>query len=240
MAAMVDNKPSVINSILQQFEWGFSPDSFGKSTFEQINNEDINFIPGNIFQDFRTDVNFEYIIANRYYEKEQYIDSIDINPLIIWYGNLAKVKNGYVDPKTDELKIKIENNNIYILRDYLRDFLSAYNKCCVLCFDNRRFSSNKPNVNLNNNICDLFCYQIAPFTTLNSNMKFGTSILGKIIIKPYTQPHHEDYLYFKPETQQYAEFIIGINRDTGDNIKFTCDESKLSNFLVKTQEHLTF
>ena len=64
--------------------------------------------------------------------------SVEINPKFIWYGNLVKQNEGYVDALTDELIIKVTPYHIEVKREYLKDFLCALDKVCVIVFDHRR------------------------------------------------------------------------------------------------------
>lgn len=233
MSAMFSNTENA-EEILNFFDWGFSPDSFGHSTFWTGLEEDkITFTPGNTVLDHHTNIQFEYLIANRYFESTDFSTIVDINPLLIWYGNLYPSEKGFIDPKTKDLKIKVIDKNYYILCDYLRDFLAAYQKKCIICFDNRRFSKETIQVNSLNQKESLFAYQVCGFDGRFSDYTSGSSILGKVIIESYTEPRHEDYLYFKPETKQFETFIIGIDKKSGQSISHSCNEDSLSNFFGK-------
>lgn len=229
-SALIPNDNKFIKEYLEDYEWGFSTNTFGKSYFEKVynsNTEKLFFIAGN-----KKD-KFEYLIAYRTFN-EKYEKQIEINPELIWYYNLVKRDNNYVDPITDDVKIKIEQGRILILKTYLKDYLCAHNKCCVVCFDHRRFFKTESDLN----------YQTKEFNEKNLNIIFVknsyeyseyngmSSILGKIIIKPYSKPKHREYEYFT-EKKKFENYIIGVEVDTGDEIEFTCNEDDLANYFGK-------
>lgn len=47
--------------------------------------------------------------------------SVEINPKFIWYGNLVKQNDGYVDSKVTPYHIEVK-------REYLKDFLCVIDK----------------------------------------------------------------------------------------------------------------
>ncbi|WP_054750097.1 hypothetical protein [Ruminiclostridium josui] len=127
--ALLDNDDEYIKQYLKDFEWGFSPNSFGHSFFEQVSRnigngqfkDEIYFVVGD-----KKD-KFEYLVAYRYFNKK-YSAQYDINPKLIWYNNLVKVGENYHDPISDEVIIRASANKVEVLTKYLRDFLCAHNK----------------------------------------------------------------------------------------------------------------
>lgn len=236
MASMINNNKESREGCLSKFDWGFSTDSFGKATFYQYGGKDgkIVFFAGNVYDDFGEE--YEYLVASRYFEGD-YPPVIEVNPELVWYGNLAKTSEGFIDSISNEIKIKITNNHVQIRRDYLKDYLAAKNKLCVIAFDNRRFVKTIDKVNKDyiqkkeNN----YNYSIAIQKDTFSEYDYYSSILGKCIIEPYKEPLHEAYRYFFPDSTEYVDFIIGLDENNGKEVTYTCNEDKLSNFFGKNQ-----
>lgn len=230
--ALIDNNDKFISQYLESFEWRFSPNSFGHSYFQQVSKnmgdgnfkDEIFFIEGDKIGDF------EYLIAYRHFNKK-YDAQFDINPKLIWYNNLVKVDNNYVDPYSDEIIIKTYDNKVEVLTRYLKDFLCANNKICIIAFDHRRYSliDNKiENVNkIYSNDTSYCLYAMNYYNYDDYNVM--TSIIGKSIIKPYNECHHSSLQYLIGK-EKYEEFIYGIDAMTGRDMKFTCDENKLANY----------
>lgn len=226
-SALIENDEQGIRDYLKEYEWGFSPSTFGKSYYEKTysnNSEKIDFITG----DTKDDI--EYLIAYRTFNKK-YEKVVEINPKLIWYYNLVKEGDIYKDPINDEPKIKLEKNKILVLKTYLKDFLNAHNKSCIICFDHRRFfeTDSKLTHEVKPFKGNYFNFMIARNSYTYNNYNGMSSILGKVIIRPYTKPNHRDYLYFEEE-KKYEQFIIGINDKTGDAIEYTCNEDELANY----------
>lgn len=230
--ALLDNDDEYIKQYLKDFEWGFSPNSFGHSFFEQVSRnigngqfkDEIYFVVGD-----KKD-KFEYLVAYRYFNKK-YSAQYDINPKLIWYNNLVKVGENYHDPISDEVIIRASANKVEVLTKYLRDFLCAHNKVCVIAFDHRRFaniSENMRNIqehrskDFYNILYSLNKYEFDDFNAL-------ASIIGKTVIKPYKECQHNS-LKFLIEDEKFEEFIYDIDKDTGKPVTFTCDENKLANY----------
>ncbi|MBU3206971.1 hypothetical protein KPL33_08265 [Clostridium algidicarnis] len=231
MGVMIDNKESIIEKSLEKFDWGFTPDSFGKATFWKGNGDDseITFSVGDKCENFEE--RYEYLITYRNFSGN-YETQIEINPALIWYGNLAKTDDGYIDTITNVLKIKVEKNKISVLREYLKDFLAAYKKVCVIGYDNRRFLKNTENIESSSiqKKYENYNYCLAIGKDDFSNYDFYSSILGKIIVRPYNEPLHEEYMYFKPEEKQYVDYIIAVDKTSGKEVTYKCNEDELSNF----------
>lgn len=231
MSAMIENEKEYKEQLLEKIDWGFLNDGFGKSTFYQYgnSNSNIEFSPGRLQKNF--DIEFEYTVAIRYFKRE-YPPVVEINPELIWYGNLLSTDKGYIDEETNEVKLIKQNNEIKIKRDYLKDYLAAKKKICVIAFDNRRFVNDITNVSLDNynKHEENFAYDICIGKDDFDEYKYYSSIIGKVLIEPYETPLHDHYRYFFPEKEEYHEFIIGINKKNGEPILNTCAEKKLSNF----------
>lgn len=236
--ALLDNDERFISEYLRDFEWGFSPDSFGRSFFEQISRnigngefkDDIYFVTGNERD------KFEYLVAYRSFNKK-YAAQFEINPKLIWYNNLVKVGENYVDPYSDGVIIRTEKNKVEIQTRYLRDFLCAHNKICVITFDHRRFALL---VNKISNVQKSYSfdtsYLLYAINTYNySDYNALASIIGKSIIMPYKECQHSS-LHYLIGNKEYQEFIYDVDINTGKQMKFTCEEDKLSNYFGANPE----
>lgn len=225
--AMIDvNK--IDSEYLSKFDWGFSTDSFGKASYGMYytqNTSEMYFNDGEHHEDF------EYIVALRYFEK--YDRSIEINPKLIWYYDLTKIDDGYVHPKTDEIIIKVNKNKIEVRKEYLRDFLCAYQKVCVIVFDHRRYFNKTDKIEYFNKSYSDKNYYFELYATktamLNDDFDSISSIIGKTLINPYKTPRHEEYKYFKDD-KKYEKFIVDYDEDDDELIEFTCNESELANY----------
>ena len=198
---LIENIDSSIAKCLKDSDWGFNTENFGKSYFGKnyyggIGKEEIFFETGE-----RQNI-FEYLIAIRNFNNE-YPSLIEINPKIIWYKNLVKSNNCYIDYRSDEEIIRITDQKIEIRKDYLKDYLSANNQCCVINFDHRRWykTDSKPKDDYKSFNGDFFKLAISnkiisdnefAYKGLNQN----SSIYGKAIIKPFLKPKHEEYLNY--------------------------------------------
>lgn len=213
--------------ILEKELWEISVDSFGKSYFEKVycnGKESINFKSGE-FEDI-----YEYLIAIRtYYDK--YKSTIEINPKFIWYQNLVKDNDTYLNPETDEVIIKINENTIEVKTKYLRDFLSAYEYICVICFDHRRFFEVDSKIEFYTKVekdTNMIMRYYKNSYIYNEKNAIA-SICGKVIVDPFNEPCHNDYLKFTEE-KKYENYIIGIDQDSGKDIEFTCNADMLANY----------
>lgn len=226
--ALLDKNKVYENDYLNDFEWGFSCDSFGKGGFGTYGWGKENEM---YFYDGTTHNDFEYLIAIRYFDK--YEKSVEINPKFIWYGNLVEQEKGYVDPISDEIVIKIAPAHIEVRRLYLKDFLCAFNKVCVIGFDHRRFFKSDNKIKNEYKCFQDDNYHISLSVSDNKihSLDFDgcSSIIGKIIISGLKKPHHRDYKYFNDE-KQYENFIVEYDEDEDELIEYTCNESELSNF----------
>ena len=186
--------------------WDFSLENFGRISFSiEIDDKEIENV---VFDDGKKYEGFEYLVCVRsFYGK--YKNSVEINPEIIWYKNLVKCEDGYKEPISDKLIIKISENKIEIEREYLKDFLSAVDKVCVLVFHHIRnfYSENK------------VLEEVKEYKDKNYYIKFfktednryddfnaSSSIQGKVIITPFRKPLHEDYKEITSK-EEYEEFI---------------------------------
>lgn len=229
--AICKNENSKINSIFKNYEWGFTPDSFGKSKFYKIWSQESDEI---VFETGEFENEFEYLVAYRTFDSD-YEPQIEINQKLIWYYNLVRVEDGYIEPFSKDYKIKISKNEVLVNLNYLKDFLAATNKVCIIGFDNRRFYKEPKELNKEykeekseNYICSLVISK-SEYRDFN----YYSCILGKVIIKPFSEPLHSDYKYLKPEEKKFEEFIIGIDKESGKEIQFTCNEEELANFFGK-------
>ena len=233
LSALINNDEQSISNYLKDYEWGFSPNTFGKSYYEKTysnNVEMIDFIVG----DKKDDI--EYLIAYRTFNRK-YEKVIEINPKLIWYYNLVKEGDTYVDPINDEPKIRLEKKRILVLKTYLKDFLNAHKKSCIICFDHRRFF--KTDSKLAHEVKRIqgenHNFVIVRNSYTYNEFNGMSSILGKVIIKPYTKSNHRDYLYLEEE-KKYERFIIGVDDETGEEVEFTCNENELANYFGKNPD----
>lgn len=210
-----------------KYDWEFSVDDFGTTTFIQYGNDEIVYESGE-----RKD-RFEYLIARRHFDK--YPSTYEINPKLIWYGNLRRSGNEYKNPKTDEIEIKADSHKVEIRATYLKDFLAANESYLTVVFDHRRYF--KKEVLEDKNTYDIhsgenyyICWALSKvegFSELSKKYDYCSSIIGKSVIWPYTKPRHEHYRYFFDD-EQYEQFVIAID-ENGDEITFECNPSFLAN-----------
>jgi hypothetical protein len=234
--ALLNNDEKLLHDYLQDFEWGFETTSFGNSYYQQtasnINGEfvdKISFIEGDKKDEF------DYLVAYRSYNKK-YEPQIEVNPKLIWYGNLVKAGNEYLDPVTDECMIKITNSQVQVLTSYLKDFLCSYHKACVIVFDHRRFGLVTESIKrIQRPVIGEKSYILYTFNDYSyKDFNAYVNIIGKSIITPYTKSRHSSLKYF--EEKEYEEFIIGVDEKTGDETVYTCNEDELANFFGANPE----
>lgn len=223
--ALMDKNKISGKDYLNEPNWNFASDSFGKSTFGSsgYDDENILFFDGTQYNEF------EYLIAVRCFEK--YEPAIEINPKFIWYGNLVKQENGYVDSLTDKLIIKNSLNHIEVKREYLKDFLCAHDKVCIIVFEHHRSFTSKDKIEPQyERISGTgYCMSLSISSFSSTEPYNSRSILmGKSMVFPFRQPRHRDYKYYAEE-KQYEEFIIAYNEDQDKKIEFTCNEAELEN-----------
>jgi len=226
--ALLDKNKVYENDYLNDYEWGFSTDSFGKGGFGTYgwgDEREMYCFDGTTCNDF------EYLVALRYFDK--YETSVEINPKFIWYGNLVKQENGYVEPISDELIIKSTSTHIEVKREYLKDFLCAFNQVCAIVFDHRRYFKFDGKVKE-----EYKCFRDDNYYILLSvsdnkihSLDFDgcSSIIGKVIISGFKKPRHRDYKYFNDE-KQFEDFIVDYDEDEDEVIEYTCNEDELANY----------
>jgi len=229
--ALVNNEEDAIKKYLKDFEWSFETNSFGNSYYQKISRningtfeDEISFVVGD-----KKD-QFEYLIAYRTFNKK-YDTQIEINPKLVWYENLVKVGNEYLNPVTDECMIRIANDRVEVLTQYLKNFLCTYNKACIIAFDHRRFGTIyekiQPKQTPIGSPCSYMLYTLKKYDYKEYNVY--SNIIGKAIVFPYTKCKN-DSLEYLLDKKRYADFTIGIDEKTGEEITFTCDENKLANY----------
>lgn len=236
--ALTDMDYIVNNQYLENYEWKFATDSFGKAGFGTYGTYENGELKEEIFFfDGVTHDSFEYLIALRSFEK--YDKSVEINPKFIWYGNLVKGKEGYYNPITDELIIKVSERKIVVQREYLKDFLCAYQKVCVVVCDHRRWFNSDDMIK--EQYSDIrgknyfFTLNVSTCPGGSMGYKYYASIIGKAVIMPYKKPHHVDYKYFTEE-EKYEQFIVDYDEDEDEAVYFTCNEKELANFFGTNPE----
>ena len=222
------------NNYMNKCDWGFSVGSFGKSYFGSTYNSKNNDI---YFNNGEFDDNFEYLVALRYFEK--YPKIIEINPKLIWYYNLVKENDNYLNPLTDETIIKTTEHKIQVRREYLKDFLCSIHKVCVIVFDHRRYFNKTTDIEFNNEDIYGKNYFISRNILDNrgGSVKYDSisNIIGKVLITPFKNPHHPDYKQYT-ESDKFESFIIGYDEDEDEMIEYTCEESKLANYFGGNSE----
>lgn len=236
--ALTDKEYIDNTQYLENFEWEFAPDSFGKAGFGTYGTYENGEIKEELyFFDGVTHDNFEYLIALRTFEK--YDKCVEINPKFIWYGNLVRGKEGYYNPISDELVIKVCERKIMVQREYLKDFLCAYQKVCVIACDHRRwFNSGNDVREQYSNIKGknvFLAYNISTCPGSSTGYGYCASIIGKTVIMPFKKPHHADYKYFT-EQEQYEDFIVDYDEDEDETVYYTCNGKELANFFGANPE----
>lgn len=225
--AIFKGTPEELKDYLSKYDWGFSIDCFGKSTFIQYGNADIEYVSGQQRE------NFEYLIAIRDFDK--YPTIYEINPKLVWYGNLCRVGCEYKNPKSDEVEIKASEHKVEIRASYLKDFLSANKSYLAVVFDHRRYFGKDvvadkkiDEVYSGSNYYAYWCMnKLDRLSELSRSYDYCSSIIGKVIISPYAKPRHEDYKYFFND-EPYEKFVIDTD-ENGDEIEFECKPSSLAN-----------
>lgn len=225
--AMLRGTSEEIKKYLSKFDWEFSTESFGRSTFVQYGNDEVEYVSG-----MKKD-EFEYLIAIRYFDK--YPSSYEINPKLIWYGNLRHMGEEYKHPKTEEVMIKANAHRVEIRTSYLKDFLAANRSYLSIVFDHRRYF--KENELKSKKDYDVYAGEnfymhyalskIESYSDLKSSYDYCSSVIGKAIVFPYIRPRHEDYRFFYEE-DKFETFVIGVDDETGEEISFECNKSKLA------------
>lgn len=226
--ALLDKDKINENDYMNKFDWGFSTTSFGRAGFGKSyssDNEQVYFYDGEV------DENFEYLIALRYFDK--YNKSVEINPKFIWYYDLVNLNNNYVNPINDEIIIKTSECKIEVRREYLKDFLCAFQKVCIIAFDHRRYFNSLENIEEKfENVCEnnLFLnLTISDERGFNSEYNSYSCIIGKVIVTPFKKPHHPDYKQYT-ENEKFESFIVAYDEEENDVIEYTCNEHELSNY----------
>ncbi|MED4732070.1 hypothetical protein P9597_28870 [Aneurinibacillus migulanus] len=221
ISALIENNQNTITNYLKEPTWGFSTDTFGHSTFYKQGDE-IYYVAGDIVDDM------EYIVTYRTFNK--YEPVIEINPKLIWYGNLLLRGNEYINADNDQPLIKVSKDSVLVERKYLRDFLAANKKVLAICFDNRRYYKEEVRMKYNSDSYENSTYNIS--LVLNSveykENNAMSCLLGKTLLMSTSEPLHEHYKYFF-EKDEYEEFIIGVD-DNEEPILFTCNENELANY----------
>lgn len=153
------------------------------------------------------EISQEFILFHKlYYESKEnkYYKIIDGNEYLI------------IDIQEDEIKIRLQE---------IKEFLFAKNMSLVLQFDMREHSLNtleELGLSENENYKDdLLTYHLSygNFGGFSKNNAFSR-LLGKRLITPFEHPINEK--------NKFVEYIIDIN-DNGDEILFTSNPDKLSN-----------
>ena len=98
---IIDKDSENIEKNLEYPEWNFLTSNFGVSQY--IGDDERTLSIGDKMDEF------EYLVCERRFENN-YPDILEINYKLIWYYNLLKTDNGYINPSNGELLIKINNN----------------------------------------------------------------------------------------------------------------------------------
>ena len=212
---------------LSDYEWGFNPDCFGKTVFNKYGDE-IEVQSGEKLEEF------EYVVVRRHHDGTE--GYLEINPKLIWYGNLYLCEGGYKNLTTGDYQIKISDNTVTIRLSYLRDFLAAYNSFLSIVFDHRRLY--KDSESTGNSIGKSYSGDNYYISWGNCNWNSSeynkiASIIGKVLISPYKRPKHEQFTALCEEGK-YETFIVGLD-DEGKPIECTCNGNELSNNFIQRE-----
>ncbi len=149
------------------------------------------------------------------------------------YHSPDKKEYLYFDDNGDEeIVAKIDNNQVCIKLNFLKDYISARGKHFLIYFNFIRFSEKTMtelginNINKNNSSDDYF-YNHEITDISNLSVKTRSWIKGKVLIKKI-----ENYRTNTEKNDKFEEFIIGCN-ENGDNLSFSCNEKKLGNYFGK-------
>lgn len=229
--AMLKGTEEQIKKYLSKYDWEFSTKSFGKSTFNKYGNDEVEYISGEKKDEF------EYLVAIRYFDK--YPSIYEINPKLIWYENLRHVGEKYKHPKTEEVMIRANAHRGEIRASYLKDFLAANQSYLSVVFDHRRYFKKdelklKKEYDVYSGKNFYMCYTLNKIESYSDHTIIVQQLLEKLLYFHTIDQDmmiidiHDDYRYYCEE-DKYETFVIGGDDETGEEISFECNESKLAN-----------
>lgn len=151
------------------------------------------------------------------------------------------------DTGEELLVAELSNNLVKIRLKELRQFIAVKEMYLLIQFDYREFSSVKlADMGLkesNEEHSDLGIYWNINFGDLPSYIgksKSFSRLLGKRVIKPLPKSK-SGFWGFAEDEKKFEEYVLGTTQD-GDEVKFTCNPDKLSNYFDESPEaphHLT-
>jgi hypothetical protein len=191
------------------------------------------------------DVKYEPLVYQCFYNNIYPTTLKIIEEFILYFNLFHDVKtNTYIsvnESSEENAIITITADDIKVRTTHLREFLSAKKMLLGLQFDYYRFSELhlknhglSENDYFNNNGKD-FCFNITfqESDYFNDNLrKVNSRLLGKKII--------ENFPNFKPKlwteqffNKEFEDFIIAIDKNSGENISHSCNPETLSDFFGK-------
>lgn len=147
----------------------------------------------------------------------------------ILFHNLFRRDQEYIDPLTDEIIIRLSQTKVVVRAHHLRDYLAASNSVLIRFHDHRR-SIDGRREDLSGNwrpkIAETtFLITIAAVPS-TPGIKTVGRLLGKDIVRGYKKPVHPDWRDDDDKKREYAEFIVGRNKQTGEALLLPCDGQK--------------
>ena len=184
-----------------------------------------------IYSRFNNQVNMEPFVIERNYHGLVNQDELEIVEEFRLLNNLYfdRAKNEYIDLENEKTVIRIENGFVTVDRKYLKRYLSVKNMV-MLVHCNSRYSTTSLEQRLpkdfNPEVMDNRIYKLSfgeicrkPFSLLNAKIAIYGCSIQDCEYWPYS------------ESKEYEDYTIGVDED-GNDIFFTSDPSKLSNYYV--------
>lgn len=229
------------NIILSRYEWEVNVDSFHPGFSIQY---DHGTAIAEYFRFSRGDRIEPIIIQRHFYGmKETFFDiSEEFRHLYnLFYDEPEKKYIAILDDGNEEDVIKISDESIFFNSKYLKEFLAIKKCVLVLYFNIDRYSqgqfseiAKKPILEIRKNHDVICSISICDCDWSQDISKIYSRLLGKKTIGGLKEFDPENFSPGSVKRDEYLDFIIGVNSD-GDDITFTCDESKLANYFGKNK-----
>lgn len=193
----------------------------------------------NIYTRFNNEYNMEPLVMERSFDGLGKQSEIEIVEEFRLLNNLYfdRTKNEYVDLIDETTVVKIERNFVTVHRKYLKRYLAVKEMIMLIHVDSRYFlSTADPDIKserytekTENKIYSFYvgesgALQQEPFSMIYAKTAIRGCSIADCGYWPYNKQNYE-----------YENYIIGINED-GDNIVFTSNPSKLSDYYGRNPE----
>lgn len=193
----------------------------------------------NVYTRFNNEYDMEPFVIERSFDGLGKRFEIEIVEEFRLLNNLYfdRVKNEYVDLTDNTTVVKIEENFVTVHRKYLKRYLAVKEMIMLVHVDSRYFLSTiDPDIKTEsyterteNKIYSFYIGEAGALKQKTFSMIYAkTTICGCAIADCGYWPYNED-------NRDYENYIIGVDEE-GDDIMFTSDPSKLSNYYGKNTE----